>query len=181
MYAVGIDSGTQGTKALVVDFETGKVLGRGRAPHEMIPGLPSGASEQDPRTWIAAMHAALAAAIAESGVNPKKIVSLGISGQQHGFVPLDAGGRVIRPAKLWNDTSTIEETDALVAALGGPKEYIRKLGLALAVGFTASKILWLKNHEPANFEKLDTVLLPHNFLNHHWGGPASLNGLVSGI
>ncbi len=174
MYAVGIDSGTQGTKALVVDFETGKVLGRGRATHDMSPGLPPGASEQDPKTWIAAMHAALAAAIAESGVSPKKIVCLGISGQQHGFVPLDADGRVIRPAKLWNDTSTIEETDAIVAALGGRKEYIRKLGLSLAVGFTASKILWLKRHEPENFKRLAMVLLPHNFLNYHLTGRAHM-------
>lgn len=174
MYAIGIDSGTQGTKALVVDFDRGRVLGRGYAPHLMVPGLPPGASEQDPRTWVRAMEAALAAALKESKVDPKKIVSLGISGQQHGFVPLDGKGRPIRPAKLWNDTSTIEETGFLVGRLGGPKEFIRKLGINLAVGFTASKILWLKNHEPANFKKLATVLLPHNYLNYHLTGRAHM-------
>ena len=174
MYAIGIDSGTQGTKALVVDFDRGRVLGRGQAPHAMVPGLPPGASEQDPRTWVRAMEAALAAALKESRVDPKKIVSLGISGQQHGFVPLDGKGRPIRPAKLWNDTSTIEETVFLVGRLGGPKEFIRKLGINLAVGFTASKILWLKNHEPANFARLATVLLPHNYLNYHLTGRAHM-------
>ena len=114
MYAIGIDSGTQGTKALVVDFDRGRVLGRGYAPHAMVPGLPPGASEQDPRTWVRAMEAAMATALKESRADPKKIVSLGISGQQHGFVPLDGKGRPIRPAKLWNDTSTIEETGLLV-------------------------------------------------------------------
>ncbi|MGA2363684.1 MAG: xylulokinase [Candidatus Aminicenantales bacterium] len=174
MYAVGIDSGTQGTKALVVDFKTGQVLGKGHAPHEMVPGLPPGASEQDPATWVKAMESALAAAIKESRVDPKKVVSLGISGQQHGFVPLDRRGRPIRPAKLWNDTSTIEETEMIVGRLGGAKEFIRKLGISLAVGFTASKILWLKRHEPENFEKLATVLLPHNYLNHHLTGRAHM-------
>jgi len=170
MYAIGIDSGTQGTKALVVDFESGRVLGQGQAPHEMVPGLPPGASEQDPETWVTAMEIALAAALKESRVEPRKVVSLGISGQQHGFVPLDLRGRPIRPAKLWNDTSTIEETEIIVGRLGGAREFIRKLGISLAVGFTASKILWLKRHEPENFEKLATVLLPHNYLNHHLTG-----------
>jgi xylulokinase len=174
MYAIGIDSGTQGTKALVLDFESGRVLGRGYATHDMVPNLPPGASEQDPRTWVRAMENALAAALKESRVDPKKIVSLGISGQQHGFVPLDAKGRPIRPAKLWNDTSTIEETEFLIGWLGGPKEFIRKLGINLAVGFTASKILWLKKHERGNFEKLATVLLPHNYLNHHLTGRAHM-------
>ncbi len=174
MYSIGIDSGTQGTKALVVDFDSGRVLGRGYAPHEMVPGLPPGASEQDPGTWVEAMELALAAALKASRVDRKKVVCLGISGQQHGFVPLDGRGRPVRPSKLWNDTSTIEETEALVARLGGRKEFIRKLGINLAVGFTASKVLWLKDHEPANYWKLRTVLLPHNYLNFHLTGRARM-------
>jgi xylulokinase len=170
MYAAGIDSGTQGTKALVVDFESGRVLGRGFGPHDMVPGLPPGSSEQEPATWVRAMEIALTAALKESRVDAKKIVSLGISGQQHGFVPLDGKGRPIRPAKLWNDTSTIAETAFIVGLLGGAREFIRKLGINLAVGFTASKILWLKNHEPGNFARLATVLLPHNYLNFHLTG-----------
>jgi len=173
-YAVGIDSGTQGTKALVVDFETGRVLGRGYGPHAMIEGLGPGASEQDPASWVGAMETALAAALKEARIDAKKVVSLGVSGQQHGFVPLDAKGRPIRPAKLWNDTSTIPETEDLVAALGGREKMIARQGIGLAVGFTASKILWLKRHEPKNFEKLATVLLPHNYLNFYLTGRAHM-------
>ncbi len=170
MYAIGIDSGTQGTKAVVVDFRSGRVVGSGRAPHAMVKGLGTGASEQDPRTWVRAMEKALAAALAESKVDPAKVVSLGVSGQQHGFVALDAKGDPVRPAKLWNDTSTIAETDELVARLGGKAGYIRKLGINLAVGFTASKILWLKSREPQSYARLATVLLPHNYLNYYLTG-----------
>jgi xylulokinase len=170
MFAIGIDSGTQGTKALVVDIGTGEVRGRGHAPHAMIGGLGPGASEQDPGAWITALESALAGALKASGVDPKGIVSLGVSGQQHGFVPMGRDGLPIRPAKLWNDTSTVEETEMIIDRLGGKAGAIMKLGLCPAVGFTASKILWLKRHEPANFARLSSVLLPHNFLNHHLTG-----------
>ena len=180
-YAAGIDSGTQGTKALIVDAATGRVVGRGKAPHAMIAGLGPGASEQDPAVWAEAMEKALAAALSESRIDPGKVAAIGVSGQQHGFVPLDAKGRVIRPAKLWNDTSTIAETEEFVAALGGRARAIARLGIAPAVGFTASKILWLKRHEPGRFARLATVLLPHNYLNH-WltGRPHMEYGDASG-
>jgi len=174
LYAIGIDSGTQGTKALIVEVDSGRVIGRGRAPHAMIAGLPAGASEQDPATWVRAMDKAVAAALKEARIDPARVVSLGVSGQQHGFVPLDAKGEPLRPAKLWNDTSTASETDEIVAALGGRSAFIDRLGIALAVGFTASKILWLKKNEPKRFEKLATVLLPHNYLNFHLTGRAHM-------
>ncbi len=184
-YAIGIDSGSQGTKALVVDADSGRVLGRGKSPHDLIEGLGPGASEQDPAVWVGAMEMALAAALKQARVDAGKVVSMGVSGQQHGFVPLDAKGKVIRPAKLWNDTSTIEETEEIVAALGGKKAVIDRLGISLAVGFTASKILWLKKHEPKRFARLATVLLPHNYLNdwltgraHMEYGDASGTGLM---
>jgi len=169
MYAIGIDSGTQGTKALVVDFN-GKVLGRGSHAHRMIEGLKPGASEQDPQTWIDALEKALLQAVKASQVHPSKIVSLGVSGQQHGCVPLDAKGIPIRPAKLWNDTSTVEEAEIIIEKLGGVKSFIRKIGINLAVGYTASKILWLKRKEPAQYKKLTTVLLPHNYINFYLTG-----------
>ena len=77
----------------------------------------------------------------------------------------DASGEVIRPAKLWCDTSTAEECEEIMAALGGPKETIKAIGNAVLPGFTASKILWLKKHEPKNFARLATILLPHDYLN----------------
>ncbi len=164
MYAIGIDSGTQGTKVLIVDFN-GKVLGRGSHAHRMIEGLKPGASEQDPQTWIDALEKALLQALKAAQINPSKIVCLGVSGQQHGFVPLDAKGIPIRPAKLWNDTSTMEEAEMIIEKLGGTKSFIQKIGINLAVGYTASKILWLKRKEPAHYKKLATVLLPHNYIN----------------
>ena len=173
-YALGLDSGTQGVKALVVDVDKGRVLGRGRAPHAMIAGLRPGASEQDPADWVKAAEKALRAALRDAGVDARRVVSIGVSGQQHGFVPLDRAGRPIRPAKLWNDTETIRETEDIVAALGGPARMIERLGIGLAVGFTASKILWLKRNEPGRYAKLATVLLPHNYLNFHFTGRAHM-------
>ncbi|MBN1938762.1 MAG: xylulokinase [Candidatus Aminicenantes bacterium] len=160
---IGVDSGTQGVKAVVVDVDSGRVVGRGRAPHDSVPGLPPGASEQDPDIWVSAMNNALREALTDS--DPKQVVALGVSGQQHGFVPLDEKGRVIRPAKLWNDTSTVAETQEIIMALGGPAGVLEKIGIGLAVGFTAGKIRWLKMHEPEHYARLRTVLLPHNYLN----------------
>jgi xylulokinase len=164
MYAIGIDSGTQGTKVLIVDFN-GKVLGRGSHPHRMIEGLKPGTSEQDPQTWIDALENALLKALKAAKINPSEILSLGVSGQQHGCVPLNDNGIPIRPAKLWNDTSTATETEIIIKKLGGVKSYVQKIGTNLAVGYTASKILWLKMNEPGHYNQLSSVLLPHNYIN----------------
>ncbi|MFH1945213.1 MAG: xylulokinase [Acidobacteriota bacterium] len=188
MFAVGVDSGTQSTKVYIIDFE-GNLLGRGTAPHAMLPKTSPGASEQDPGVWIEAFDTAFRQALMDAsekhGFYSKDIVCLGVSGQQHGCVPLDKEGVPIRPARLWNDTSTVGETEELVQKLGGPEEFINKLGIGLAVGFTASKILWLKKNEPENYRHLHTVLLPHNYLNfvltgkrHMEYGDASGTGLM---
>ncbi len=162
---IGIDSGTQSTKALVVDAASGKVLGQGSGAHDLIAGLPAGAKEQHPAQWITATTRAIRAALKEAKATAAEVVAIGVSGQQHGFVPLDAQGEVIRPAKLWCDTVTAPECEEITAALGGPKKAIQALGNAVLPGFTAPKILWLKKHEPENFRRLATVLLPHDYLN----------------
>lgn len=153
MYAIGVDSGTQGTKVLIVEAATGAVVGRGAAPHRMVEGLRPGENEQSPSVWVEAFDKALREALGVAEVKRADIAALGVSGQQHGFVPVDKDGRPIRPAKLWNDTSTVAETEELIAALGGSGAWVEKLGLGLAVGFTASKILWLKKHEPSNYAR----------------------------
>jgi len=170
MYAIGLDSGTQGTKALVVEIDSGQVLGRGYGRHQMVEGLKPGESEQHPETWLKALDEAICGALKTSGIKPDEVVCLGVSGQQHGFVPLDENFQPIRPAKLWNDTSTVAETEEIISALGGRKACVDKLGLSLATGYTASKILWLKKHEPQNYARLRHVLLPHNFLNLYFTG-----------
>src|SRR5262245_19057911 len=162
---IGIDSGTQSTKALVVDANTGKVLGSGAQSYDLIPDLPAGAKEQHPNSWREATGGAIRQALRQAKAVGSEVVAIGVSGQQHGFVPLDKNGEVIRPAKLWCDTATAEECEEIMAAHGGLKGTIKKQGIGVVTGFTAPKILWLKKHEPKNFARLATVLLPHDYLN----------------
>lgn len=168
---IGIDSGTQSVKAIVLDLDTRKVVAEARAPHKLIEGLPVGHMEQHPEDWTAALDFVIGEVVATIGAEQaKRVRGIGVSGQQHGFVPLDADGQVIRPAKLWCDTSTAPECALITKKLGGPKAAIRKTGNLILPGFTAPKILWLKRHEPANYRKLRHVLLPHDYLNFHLTG-----------
>src|SRR6059058_4172836 len=162
---IGIDSGTQSTKVLVVDAKDGKVIASATQEYDLIPNLPPGAKEQHPHTWRDATASAIRIALRQAKAVAAEVKAIGVSGQQHGFVPLDAAGEVIRPAKLWCDTSTAAECEEIMAQLGGLKKTIRALGNAVLPGFTASKILWLKNHEPKNYARLATVLLPHDYLD----------------
>jgi xylulokinase len=165
---IGIDSGTQSTKAVALDLESGRIVAEARAPHTLIPGLAAGHMEQHPAEWTAALDQTISAVAAK--IDRTRVRGIGVSGQQHGFVPLDATGAVIRPAKLWCDTSTTAECDLLTKKLGGAKAAIRNAGLPFLPGYTAPKILWLKRHEPANYRKLRHVLLPHDYLNFHLTG-----------
>ncbi len=162
---LGIDSGTQSTKVLAVDSRDGKVVGTGSQTYDLIANLPPGAKEQHPHTWRDATAAAIRQALRQAKALSADVAAIGVSGQQHGFVPLDKNGEVIRPAKLWCDTSTAPECGEIMEELGGLKKTIKTLGNAVLPGFTASKILWLKKHEPKNFVRLATVLLPHDYLN----------------
>jgi xylulokinase len=165
---IGIDSGTQSTKAVVLDLETKKVIAEARASHALIDGLPVGHMEQHPQDWTAALDKVILEVVAK--VDASRVRGIGVSGQQHGFVPLDAEGEVIRPAKLWCDTSTVKECEILTKKIGGPKAAIKKAGLMFLPGFTAPKILWLKRNEPHNYKRLRHVLLPHDYLNFHLTG-----------
>lgn len=162
---IGIDSGTQSTKALVVDARSGKVCGSGSASYGLIAGLPAGAKEQDPETWRAALVKSVKLALKEAKATAGEVVAISVSGQQHGFVPMDKSGAVIRPAKLWCDTTTTAECAEITQAFGGIKGAIRAVGNAVLPGFTAPKILWLRKNEPENYARLATVLLPHDYLN----------------
>lgn len=157
---LGIDCGTQGTKALLVDAQ-GKPLGRGYARHPIIE-RSSGAREQDPQWWVDALRSAVKEALASSDV---PVHAIGVSGQQHGLVVLDENLDVIRPAKLWNDTETSEQNDELIRQFGGPAEWSRRFGIVPLTGYTLSKLLWLKQNEPHHFARIRHILLPHNYLN----------------
>ena len=169
---IGIDSGTQSTKALVVDAKSGKLLGEGFRAYGLISGLPAGAKEQHPADWIDATESSIRAALKQAKATAGEVRAIGVSGQQHGFVPLDKKGEVIRPAKLWCDTSTADECEEIMAKLGGLKGSVKELGNAVLPGFTAGKILWLKKNEPKNFRRLAKVLLPHDYLNFWLTGNA---------
>jgi xylulokinase len=162
---VGIDSGTQSTKVVVIDAKDGKVLASATQEYDLLPNLPPGAKEQHPHVWRDATASGIRRALRQARATGNEVKAIGVSGQQHGFVPLDEQGEVIRPAKLWCDTSTASECDEITERLGGFRKTIKTVGNAVLPGFTASKILWLKKHEPENYERLASVLLPHDYLN----------------
>ena len=162
---IGLDSGTQSTRAVLVDGATGRVLAARSAAYDMLPSVVPGTKEQNPADWVRAASEVIAGVLGDAGPDAAgRVAGIGISGQQHGLVALDAGGQVIRPAKLWCDTSTAPQCDTLIGRLGGLPRTIEQLGNGIPPGFTASKILWLKEHEPGNYARLATVLLPHDYL-----------------
>ncbi len=164
-YFIGIDSGTQSTKTILLNAETGEVVAAVSQSYELIEGLPAGHKEQHTADWIDAVRFGIKTVLETSGVDRSSVKGIGVSGQQHGFVALDENDQVIRPAKLWCDTATSAECEAIIGALGGLEKTIETVGNGVPAGFTASKILWLKNHEPENFARLRSVLLPHDFIN----------------
>jgi D-xylulose kinase len=157
---LGVDCGTQSTKVLVVDAESEAILGIGRAPHALVEHS-DGTREQDPNWWLEALAAA-----AHEAVPPDfDIAGIGVSGQQHGLVCLDAADRPVRAAKLWNDTTTVAECVELTEAVGGPEAALELIGNAFLVGYTAPKALWLRHHEPDAYSATRRMCLPHDYLN----------------
>src|SRR5262249_17852027 len=148
-----------------VDAKNGKVLAAAAQAYELLPDLPPGAKEQHPHTWRDAAAAAIRQALRAAKAGGAGGKGNGVSGEQAGVVARGRGGGGSPAAKLWCDTSTAPECEELTERLGGLKKTIRALGNAVLPGFTASKILWLKKHEPKNYARLDTVLLPHDYLN----------------
>ncbi|MBI1817637.1 MAG: xylulokinase [Deltaproteobacteria bacterium] len=155
---LGFDVGTQGTKGVVLDAESHAVVARAGRSYGLIPNLPPGAAEQHPETWVQAVQEVAAELLA--GVDRARVRGIGVSGQQHGLVVLDDHDRVVRPAKLWCDTTTAAEAH----------ELSRDLGHAIPAGFTASKMLWLQRHEPEVWKRVRSVLLPHDYLNFRLTG-----------
>ena len=159
---LGVDVGTQGVKALLVDGDCGDVIARSSEPLTLIEGLPAGHMEQHPQDWIDAVVSATKCVLSQADV--ANVAGIGVSGQQHGCVVLDEHDRVIRPAKLWCDTSTATEASDLSA----------RIGRSVPTGFTASKLTWLKKREPQNWLRVRRVLLPHDFVNFWLTGVASM-------
>ncbi len=166
MYVIGIDTGTQGTKTLVFDLEKAAVIAESCESYDMIEGLPEGHREQDPSLWLRAVDKTVRDCVDQLGEHASMVAAIGVSGQQHGLVVLDDESNIIRPAKLWCDTSTSEQCEEFARAFGGNPGLIEIAGNPMLPGYTAPKILWIKENEPQNFEKISTVLLPHDFINY---------------
>jgi xylulokinase/toxin CptA len=166
---LGIDCGTQGTKALILDADSGRVLGQGSARHGLIEGA-NGRREQLPSDWLTACEQAIHQALNAAGISGQQILGIGVSGQQHGLVLLDEHGEVLRPAKLWCDTESAPQNQRLLDYLGGESGSLQRLGVAIAPGYTVSKLLWTLETHPEIFAHIAHVLLPHDYLNYWLSG-----------
>jgi len=149
--AAGVDSSTQSCKIVIRDATTGELVRSGRAAH------PNG-TEVDPQAWWHALQAAITDA---GGLHD--VAAISIAGQQHGMVVLDADGRVIRDALLWNDTRSAGAAADLIAEVGAA-EYAARTGLVPVASFTATKLRWLRDAEPDNAARVAAVALPHDWL-----------------
>lgn len=164
---LGLDVSTTATKALLLD-EEGSVVALGRSSHSLQTHRP-GWSEQDPHEWWEATLGAISQAMESASVASERIKAIGLSGQMHGLVTLDADGRVIRPAILWNDGRSSVECQEIREALG-LRTLVKQTGNDAFPGFTAPKLLWMRRHEPELFDRIETVLLPKDYIRYKLSG-----------
>lgn len=165
MIYLGIDSGTQSTKTIALDLDSGELVAQAQETYGLIEGLPGGHLEQHPDIWVQATAKTVADVLQQIGARRHEVRGIGVSGQQHGLVVLDEADRPVRPAKLWCDTSTAPQCETMARHFGGQGAIIAKAGNAMLPGYTAPKILWLKENEPDNFAATRSILLPHDYLN----------------
>lgn len=161
-FVIGIDSSTQSTKAELRDADTGELVATGRASH---PSTRPPVSEQDPASW----WDALVDAVSQLGDARSDVVAISVAGQQHGLVLLDDAGDSIRPAKLWNDTTSAPQSEALINELG-LDWWTDWAGVVPVAAFTVSKLKWVADNEPENLERVAKVMLPHDYLTWRLSG-----------
>ena len=157
-YFLGVDIGTSATKTLLID-EDGKILAEASQGYPIQIPKPLW-TEQNPEDWWKATAATIREVVKKSKVKAHDVKAIGLSGQMHGSVFLDAQHRVVRPALLWNDQRTAAECAEIESKAGGRKALIKMVANPALTGFTAPKILWLRNAEPKNYDRLKKVLLP---------------------
>jgi xylulokinase len=166
-HVLGIDVSTTATKAILVDAD-GRVAAIGISEYDFAVPAPLW-SEQDPEVWWDAAQAAIRTAIGEAGIGADEIGAVGLAGQMHGAVLLDAADRPVRPAILWNDQRTAAECDE-IRGLVGAHRLIEVTGNDALTGFTAPKLLWVRRHEPEAWGRVRHVLLPKDFVRHRLTG-----------
>ena len=165
---LGIDIGTSGTKTLAID-ERGTILASASVEYSCDHPHP-GWSEQVPELWWEATKKTVAEVLSKAVFKPEDIAGIGLSGQMHGSVFLDADGKVIRPALLWNDQRTAAECAEIENKAGGRAALMRMVANPALTGFTAPKLLWLRNHEPLSWDKVRQVLLPKDYIRYRLTG-----------
>ena len=159
---LGIDVGTGGTRAVLLD-EAGRVLGTATAEHAPMASPELGWAEQDPRDWWRAACVAIAECLTDAGATQAEISAVGLSGQMHGLVLLDAAGEVLRPALIWCDQRTEEECRAITERVGA-KRLIELTANPALTGFTLPKIWWVRAHEPEIWSRVRSIMLPKDYV-----------------
>jgi xylulokinase len=167
-HLLGIDIGTSGTKTLICD-EDGRVLATAMAEHPIASPKP-GWSEQNPQDWWLATCRAARAVMKKARLKPGDIGGIGLSGQMHGSVFLGDGPRALRPALLWNDQRTAEQCAQITEKAGGREALIDLVANPALTGFTAPKILWVRQHEPKVYERTKHILLPKDYIRYRMTG-----------
>jgi len=166
-YLIGIDIGTSGTKTVLFD-EAGNVISSALGEYPMYqPNI--GWAEQDPEDWWKAVYSTINAVLAKSGINAADVKGVGLSGQMHGAVLLDSYNKVLRNAIIWCDQRSTAECDEITLAIGRERLIEITANPALT-GFTASKVLWVKNNEPEIYEKVRKILLPKDYIRFRLTG-----------
>ena len=160
-FVLGIDASTTATKAVLID-ESGAVLGTGVAEYGYEVPQPLW-SEQDPALWWDGAVAAIRSVLASTAVPASEVAAIGLTGQMHGLVLLDAADRVLRPAILWNDQRTAHACDEIRETIGAER-LIRITGNDALTGFTAPKLVWVRDHEPDVWSRIAHVLLPKDYV-----------------
>ena len=160
-HVIGIDASTTATKAVLVDV-SGAVVGIASSEYGFAQPRPLW-SEQDPRLWWDGTVAAVREVLRATGTDPADIDAIGLTGQMHGLVLLDSAGEVLRPAILWNDQRTGAECDAIREAVGAQR-LVRITGNDALTGFTAPKLVWVRDHEPDVWRRVAHVLLPKDYV-----------------
>ncbi len=160
---LGIDTSTTGSKALLID-ERGEVIAVASSPHTLQTPRPLW-SEQDPHEWWEAVSASIRSVLQQAGLDGESIGAVGLTGQMHGLVLLDDAGDVLRPAILWNDQRTQSQCDEIHKRVG-KERFIQITGNVALTGFTAPKILWVKENEPDVYARGRHVLLPKDYIRY---------------
>ena len=170
---LGIDVSTTGAKALLVD-EKGTVVATATTPLTLSTPKPLW-SEQDPHEWWSGVTRSIPAALAQAKVGGGDVAAVGLTGQMHGLVLLDGEQRVLRPAILWNDQRTGAQCDEIRARLGGRARLVQVTGNDALTGFTAPKILWVRENEPDVYARARGVLLPKDYVRLRLTGEAAMD------